>query len=85
KDHNLQENMVLTLTKENQIFLNNERTTFEGLHRRLLATARKNPRCTLIINADTSARHGSVVEIMNIAQQAGIASIAIGTKPLELP
>ncbi len=81
---NKEENMVVTLTKENQIFYNNERTTLEGLSRRMRATARKNPQGVLIIKADTDARHGSVVEIMNIARQSGIDNMAIATQPKDI-
>ena len=82
---NKEENMVVTLTKENQIFYNNERTTLEGLSRRMRATARKNPSGVLIIKADTDSRHGSVVEIMNIARKAGIDNMAIATQPEDIP
>lgn len=78
-----EENMVVTLTQENQIFFNNERTTLEGLERRIRRMIRKNPAGTLIIKADTNVRHGSVVEIMNIAKKTGVVNMAIATKPKE--
>ncbi len=78
---NKEENMVVTLTRENQVFFNNELTTLEGLKRRMRMTSRKNQNATLIIKADTNSRHGNVVQIMNIARQAGIEKMAIATKP----
>ncbi|MDX9703625.1 MAG: biopolymer transporter ExbD [Candidatus Auribacterota bacterium] len=76
-----EENMVVTITRENQVFFNNERTTLEGLKRRIRMMNKKNPNSTLIIKADTNTRHGNVVQIMNMARQAGIEKMAIATRP----
>jgi len=78
-----EENMIVTLTQENQVFFNDERTTFEGLKRRMRRAVTKNPNGTLIIKADKNSRHGNVVRVMSLAKQTGIASIAIATKPKE--
>lgn len=74
------ENIIVTLTQENQVYFNNERIALKGLKRRIRRTMRKSPLGTLIIKADTNSRHGSVVEVMNIARQAGVEKIAIATK-----
>ena len=74
------ENIVVTLTQENQVYFNNERVTLEGLKRRIRRSIRKSPLGRLIIKADTNSRHGSVVEVMNIARQVGVEKIAITTK-----
>ncbi len=76
-----EENMVVTITREDQVFFNNERTTLEGLKRRIRMMNKKNPNSTLIIKADTNTRHGNVVQIMNMARQAGIEKMAIATRP----
>ncbi|MEW6534230.1 MAG: biopolymer transporter ExbD [Candidatus Auribacterota bacterium] len=76
-----EENLVVTLTREHQLFFNNERVTFEGLQRRLRSMARKNKDGMLIIKADANTRHGRVVDIMNSARQAGIERMAIATQP----
>ncbi|MCD6459609.1 biopolymer transporter ExbD [bacterium] len=75
-----EENMIVTMTQENQIFFNDERTTLEGLKRRMRRAVRKNPQGTLIIKADKNVRHGNVVHVMSLAKQTGIVSIAIATK-----
>lgn len=76
-----EENLIILLTADNQIFFNNELTTFTGLSRRIRSMRRKNPDGMLIIKADINAKHGDVVEIMNIARQSGIKNISIATQP----
>ena len=43
----------------------------------------KNPDLLVVINADERVEHGTVVDIMDAARQAGVAKMAIAVKPRE--
>ncbi len=74
--------LVITVTREDVLFFNEERTSMTGL-RRYLNDTRAQPRRNqqLVIKADRQVPHGMVVEIMSMAIEAGITSINIATRP----
>ena len=77
--------LVVTVTRNNAIFFNSELTSLEGLERSLReAASRGTGPSELVIKADKQVPHGTVVEIMSMAIEAGIPSINIATRP-ELP
>ena len=75
-----QEKIVVTITKEDIIFVNDIRTTLEGMKRRIQKEAARNSSMHLILKADNNVRHGKVVRIMSVAREAGIQSISIATR-----
>jgi biopolymer transport protein ExbD len=74
---------VVTVTRENLLFYNQQRTTLEGLQKALQAAGRQRVQ-ELIIKADKQVPHGTVVQIMTLAVEAGIPSVNIATRP-EMP
>lgn len=74
---------VVTVTRENLLFFNDQRITMEGLQKALRAAG--GPRISeLIIKADKQVPHGTVVQIMSLAVEAGIPVVNIATRP-EMP
>jgi len=69
--------VTVTLTEGNRVYFNNEPINFDGLGRRLKKEIRKNPAVSILLKADEKASHGSVVKIINIAQQSGISRFSI--------
>jgi biopolymer transport protein ExbD len=62
-----------------------ERTSLEGLQKSFQeATAKGAGPQELVIKADKQVPHGTVVQIMSLAIEAGIPSINIATRP-EVP
>ena len=43
-------------------------------------TARKNPKTLVVISADRAVSHGQVVSVMDLAEEAGLARLAIATE-----
>ena len=77
--------LVVTVTRNDALFFNEERTSLEGLQKSLQeAAARGTGPQELVIKADRQVPHGTVVQIMSLAIEAGIPSINIATRP-EVP
>ena len=48
---------------------------------KLVDIFRRRPNFMLVIKADRQVPHGRVVEVMDIAKQAGVQRLAIATQP----
>jgi biopolymer transport protein ExbD len=72
------QNVTITITRENQIYLNTTPTDLGSLEKGLegLKVGEGN---LVIINADMSVRHGLVVSAMDEARRAGVTHFAIAT------
>jgi biopolymer transport protein ExbD len=77
------ESAAITITKENQIFLDKQPIDKTALGDRLRAQLGKNPELLVVINADNGVEHGRVIEVMDIARHANVAKMAIAVKPKE--
>lgn len=70
--------LVITITKENIVYLNERITTTAELAEKLaVASGRKQP---VLIKADRGASLGRVVEVWDICREKGIAQINIATQ-----
>lgn len=76
--------LVVTVTRENLLFFNNQPTTLERLQQSLQAAAQQDRNAELIIKADQQVPHGTVIQIMNVALKAGITVVNLAARP-ELP
>lgn len=79
------ENLVIAVTGQDLLFLNEKPISVSDLMAELKAAAREGK--SLLIRADTNASLGRVVEIWDLCRQYGIAQINIATnaKPGETP
>jgi biopolymer transport protein ExbD len=77
------ETVVISLTKDGQLFFNKTKVSQDSLLQSLRAELAKNPELLVLINADDSIQHGEVVEIMDHARQTGAARLSIAVKPRE--
>ncbi|MFQ6111735.1 MAG: ExbD/TolR family protein [Nitrospinota bacterium] len=73
--------LVLILTREGALYLNDRKVTEKQLAGELAREFKKRKDAYLIIRADKDARHGRVVALMDIAKQAGAKRLAIATEP----
>ena len=75
--------LVVTVTSEDVLFFNEEPIKEINDLPQKLKDTRAQPRRNqqLVIKADRQASHGTVVEIMSMAIEAGITSINIATRP----
>lgn len=71
------ENIVVNVTGQDLLFLNDQPITINQLVTELKTAAREQK--TLLLKADTSASLGRVVEIWDLCRDLGIAQINIAT------
>ncbi len=67
--------VTLVVEKDGKISLDDKAITAPDLLKQLSATARANPDTEVQLRADTAVAYGRVVEVMGIAQQAGLNRI----------
>lgn len=71
------ENLVVTLTGQDLLFLNGEPITINDLTPRIREAAQENK--TVLLKADTQASLGRVVEIWDLCRDQGVSQINIAT------
>ncbi|MCK4946751.1 MAG: biopolymer transporter ExbD [Candidatus Aureabacteria bacterium] len=76
-----EDNIIVTITSERKILLNDENITEEALGIKLRPIAKRTPDKIVIIKADDRVNHGLVVKVMGEIKSAGINRLAIATKP----
>jgi biopolymer transport protein ExbD len=81
KEEEPKQDLVLLLTRDQRLYLNDELLQVSELGARLQAQLRHREDAVVIIKADKEVSHGSVVEVMDIAKAAGVVRIAIATTP----
>lgn len=74
------EALVVTVSQEGLIFFNDERTPLEGLASAFAQAAHEKPQRPLLIEADSRVRHGTLVQIYNMAATVGIREIVLATR-----
>ena len=73
--------MIMTVTKDGQLFCDGEQAgTPAEAARRLAQQSQGDQQISVIINADSGVEHGRVVDLMAAIRQQGLARIAIGVQ-----
>jgi len=78
----IEERLVLTLTKERMIYLNDRPVPLASLEPRLRELMRERSDKTLFIKADRDLAYGYVVETMDRVRRAGVDRVGMVTEPL---
>ena len=81
KEEEPKQDLVLILTRDNRLYLNDDPLPLDDLAARLQERLRGRHDGVVIIKADKDVLHGRVVEIMDIAKGAGAVRLAIATEP----
>ena len=76
-----EQNIIITITRTNEIFLNDEKITTEQLPNSLLEKVTKSKNKTVLIKPDRRVETGKLVEVMGIAKSVGVESLGIVTEP----
>ena len=79
-DRMIQEDNTWTLmvSKSGKLSTDTGGLSKDDLQAVLQEELRQNPQLSLIIEADEGLEHGAVVDLMDIAQEAGVESVQIG-------
>ena len=67
--------VTLVVDRSGQAFLNDKPMPLDELTRSLTQTARQNPDTEVQLRADEAVPYGKVVEVMGVAQKAGLSRI----------
>ncbi len=78
----VEERMVLTVTKEQALYLNDRRVMPGSLEGTLRDTFRNRNDKTLYLKADAGLQYGAVVETMDRVRRAGIERLGMVTEPV---
>jgi biopolymer transport protein ExbD len=76
--------MVVTVSRDNQLFFNGQPAAFEGLRESLARAAQQERNAVLIVKADRQVTHETITRIFSIAREAGIKDVNLATRP-EMP
>jgi biopolymer transport protein ExbD len=72
--------MVLSITRGGWFYFNDERLSLARLPAALSAAVEENPGFPLIIEADESVSHGTIVGAWDAARAAGVGDVSIATR-----
>ena len=78
----IEERLVLTLTKDRSIYLNERPIPLATLETRLSALIKDRADKTVFIKADKDLAYGYVVETMDRIRRAGVDRVGMVTEPL---
>jgi biopolymer transport protein ExbD len=72
--------ITVVLSDKGEIFVEGKKITSGHLGRILKERLKGAPKLMFVLQADEKARHGQVVELMDMAKQEGISRLAIATR-----
>ena len=75
--------LVILISKSNQIALNNKNIEFSELQKQLLVIVETYPLQEVLVKADGKAYSGTLSKIINIIRESGIKRAAIVTKTID--
>ena len=73
--------VTLVVDRSGQAFLNDKPVVLQELARQLTQTASRNPDTEVQLRADEAVPYGKVVEVMGVAQKAGLSRIGFVAEP----
>ncbi len=75
-----QTRIVVVIDRQGQVYLNDRRTSIEGLRQDIGRSITKDPNEVVIIRADTTTRYSRLVEVMDAARLAGATRLALAAE-----
>jgi biopolymer transport protein ExbD len=76
-----EQDIVITITRSDEIFLNDEKMSIDQLPIALLERLSKSTKKMALIKPDKRVETGKLVEVMGIAKSVGVESLGIATEP----
>ena len=73
--------VTVVIDQSAQVFLNDQKTDLSALAESLKKSATANPDTEVQLRADEAVPYGRVVEVMGVAQQAGLNRIGFVAQP----
>jgi biopolymer transport protein TolR len=79
-----QQRLILSITKEQKIFIGQTEVSRDTLEDKLLANEKLKRDKEVYLQADRAIPYGFVVDIMAVMKRAGVESVGMLTEPVEL-
>lgn len=77
-----EERVVITVEKNQQIFVDKDRVTVDRVEPVLETIKRRNPAVTVYLRADREVPYGLIVQVMDAIKRVGIDKLGMVTEPL---
>ncbi|MFP5358307.1 MAG: ExbD/TolR family protein [Gammaproteobacteria bacterium] len=74
-------NILVAISPAGEIWIDKQRVDIRSLRASIQKLKAENPEATVVIQADTDARAGLMVEAMDQARLAGVKDVAIAATP----
>ena len=74
------ENLVLYIGAEGEIVFNDRAVPLDSLEQVITDAVPQVEEKTLVLKADKTVQHGTVISVMDIARRAGLEKLIVGTK-----
>ena len=74
--------VTVSLTKDGNVYVNQERQTQNSLVETLQEAVQNNPNTTFVIRADENIPYGQVVVMLNLLKESGATYVSIATDRL---
>jgi biopolymer transport protein TolR len=78
-----QENLIITIDKKNQVFINNYKVLFDNLKEKLEKILDGRVDREVYLKADKEVSYGMVVRVMSAIKGAGVENLGMVTMPLD--
>lgn len=76
-----EERVILTVTKQQTVFLDKDAVPLDRLGTSLEALKQKSPQISLYLRADRDVPYGLVIQVMDLVKGAGIERLGMVTEP----
>ncbi len=71
--------LVIAILKDGRMIVGGETHSVDSLRQKLTEIYKENPKTMVVMQADTTVDHGTVVRAMDIAAEVGLKRLAIAT------
>lgn len=78
----LQQKMVLTITHQGELFINQRPISMDQLAQQLAFEMRHDPQEVVVVQADHSVQYGLVIRAMDQARAIGVRKFALAAEPI---
>jgi biopolymer transport protein TolR len=77
-----EERLVLTITRDRGVFLDNQPISLDRLTRVLTSMVRRNTKSSVFLKADESVAYGTVMKVLDVVKKAGVDRVGMVTEPV---
>jgi biopolymer transport protein TolR len=77
-----EERMVLTVTRDRGVYLENQPITLDRLAKVLSGMVKRNPKSSVFLKADEAVAYGTVMKVMDVIKKAGVDRVGMVTEPV---